>query len=242
MTTQHTNHTNNSLVISYLTLRKSIGILGIIFPVVLVIGSFILINCNEVQHSISSYYHTVMRDIFVAIVFTLGIFLFTYEGYDKKDRIACKLAAIFAIGIALCPTQATTLLTDLPSEDIKSAFAGCSFPSSTTNPLISKLHLIFAALFFLTLTYISIFLFTKSDKQQIGKQKKKRNIVYITCGIIMFGCILSIAIYFLFLDDGFPNLKNYKPVFYLESAALVAFGVSWLTKGEAIFKDAVEES
>jgi hypothetical protein len=28
-----------------------------------------------------------------------------------------------------------------------------------------------------------------------------------------------------------------KPVFWLESIAVVAFGISWLVKGEAIFKD-----
>ena len=34
-------------------------------------------------------------------------------------------------------------------------------------------------------------------------------------------------------------LKAYDPIYWLESIAIVAFGISWLTKGEAILKDEV---
>jgi len=32
-------------------------------------------------------------------------------------------------------------------------------------------------------------------------------------------------------------LERYAPIFWLEGIAVIAFGVSWLTKGEAILKD-----
>jgi len=32
-------------------------------------------------------------------------------------------------------------------------------------------------------------------------------------------------------------LQNFKPVFWLEALSVVSFGVSWLTKGEAILGD-----
>jgi hypothetical protein len=32
-------------------------------------------------------------------------------------------------------------------------------------------------------------------------------------------------------------VERFEPRFWLESIAIVAFGISWLTKGEAILKD-----
>ena len=54
----------------------------------------------------------------------------------------------------------------------------------------------------------------------------------------MLICLTLIAVYMLFLQERYPSLRDLKPVFWLEAAALVAFGISWLTKGETIFKDA----
>ena len=38
--------------------------------------------------SISSYYHSVMRDIFVGSLCAVGTFLISYRGYDKRDNRA----------------------------------------------------------------------------------------------------------------------------------------------------------
>ena len=36
-------------------------------------------------------------------------------------------------------------------------------------------------------------------------------------------------------------LKGYHPIFWLETTAILSFGISWLTKREAILKDQVKE-
>ena len=95
----------NKLVLSYLTVRKLIGILGLLFPLLLILGSFILGHCHSIQQSISNYYHTNMRDVFVGYVCTLSIFLFSYKGYDLTDRIVSALAGIFGLIVALFPTN-----------------------------------------------------------------------------------------------------------------------------------------
>jgi hypothetical protein len=45
----------------------------------------------------------------------------------------------------------------------------------------------------------------------------------------------------IFLYSVIPSLhdkfKSYKPIFWLEFLALEAFGISWLTKGEALLSD-----
>jgi len=57
----------------------------------------------------------------------------------------------------------------------------------------------------------------------------------VACGIVIVACIVLMLVNGFFLDD--TSLEDIKPVFWLESLALWAFEVSWLVKGEALFKD-----
>lgn len=208
-----------SLVVSYLTIRRTIGILGISFPVILVSGSLISGGADHILSSISCYYHTNMRDFFVGMICAVALFLFSYKGYDKRDSIAANLGSLFALGTAFLPTS---------NGD----------PVQGRNPVIGQWHLCFAALFFLVLIYFSLFLFTKTDqgKKPAGK-KRNRNLVYRLCGYSMLFCVILIAVFLTFVDHRYPGLERYNPVFWLESFSLWAFGVSWLTKGEIIWKD-----
>ena len=74
-------------------------------------------------------------------------------------------------------------------------------------------------------------MFTKSDQKEIPKKKQQRNKVYKTCGILMTICVLGIVIAF-FLPSAMAWLGS--PIFWFETGAIWAFGVSWFTKGEAI--------
>lgn len=203
---------DRGLVISYLTLRKIVGILGVSLPVVLAIGAAAIFH-EGIQYSISDYYYTGMGNVFVGMLWAIGIFLLSYKGYERKDDVAGDVACVCAIGVSLFPT---------------------SRPDAPLS-IIGAAHLIFAAALFLTLAYFSLFLFTKTDQAVPTLQKLQRNNVYRVCGIAILGCLLLIAIAAL------PALKGplhpYDPRFWLESIAIVAFGISWLTKGEAILAD-----
>jgi len=214
----------DSLVISYLFLRKSVGVLGFAFPIVLVVGSFLIGRCHDIQGSISDYYHTAMRDVFVGMLCAIALFLFSYNGYDNRDKIAGMLGCLFALGVAFFPTSIDGSI--------------CSVPSSLpVHSIIAKLHFVFATSFFLVLTYFSLFLFTETNKKKPTPQKKKRNSVYVVCGYVMLACIISIALYFFFFEARFPNLATYNPVLWLETLALWAFATSWIIKGELLLKD-----
>ncbi len=200
---------NSRQIISYLTLRKVIGLLGLLFPILLSLGCFALGDCKEIPASISHYYHTNMGDVFVGILFAIGLFLFSYKGYDAIDSIMGTLGCVFALGVALFPTESSI-------------------------EAIRSMHFVSAALLFGVLSYFSLVLFTKTGGDP-SPQKKKRNDVYKACGIIMLLCIVLIGIYFMFLKGS--SIDNYKPVFVLESLSLFAFGFSWLIKGETLWKD-----
>ena len=198
--------------VRYLTLRRVVGILGILFPWLLAIGCPLLSGCTTLAESISAYYGTVVRDLFVGILFVIAWFLFAYRGYEPRDDIAGDLACVFALVVAL-------------------------FPTTSPNPVIRGTHYAGAAALFLVLAYFSIFLFTRT--RETGSEtarKRSRNRVYLACGLIMLVCVACVPLSSTVLSDG--TIAVLKPVFWLESLALSAFGVSWLIKGRTLLQDA----
>jgi uncharacterized membrane protein YkgB len=200
------------MIISFLTLRKAVGILGIALPLILLIAGEAIFQLG-LRTSISSYYHTGMGDVLVGTLFAFGTFLVAYRGYDKRDEIAGILGGIFAVGVALFPT---TLDDKITSPD----------------QIVGILHVVFTAAFFATLIYSSLFLFTLSNKKPPTKEKRRRNAVYRVCGVVMIICIVGIVIGFFFPSIG--TVFGDSLVFWMEALAIWAFGVSWFAKGEAI--------
>jgi hypothetical protein len=65
---------------------------------------------------------------------------------------------------------------------------------------------------------------------------------YRVCGIVMAVCILLMVLYIFLPKATAASLEANHPIFWLEALAILSFGISWLTKGEAILKDQVKES
>ena len=94
----------DSLLISYLSLRKAVGIIGVSLPVVLLLGNWLVFGCTRLEDSISYYYYSGMRGVLVGSLWAIGVFLLSYRGYDTRDQMAGRLACFFALGVALFPT------------------------------------------------------------------------------------------------------------------------------------------
>lgn len=214
------------LVVSYLILRRAIGVLGMAFPFILILTGWLAYGCTDISNSISLFYHSDMRDVVVGILCAIGLFLLLYKGYEK-DYIPSRIAGFCAIGIALFHTH-------IPNAYQTTA---CSITTFDTPSFMPILHVIFAFIFFLTLAYMSYFIFTKSDgNQPMTTQKVKRNRIYKIAGIIIVVCMLLILVYHQLVKNN-TDLYQYKIAFWLETIMLVAFGLSWITKGEMIYKD-----
>ncbi len=202
---------DQGLVLAYVTLRKFIGFLGAALPFLVYLGGLIVFQTG-IQGSISDYYYTPMRDVFVGTLCAIGVFLFAYEGYARADMIAAKFAGLFAVSTALFPTA----------------------PAPR-----GAVHFVFATLFFATLIYFSGFLFTKTNtdlsQPPANSRKIQRNRAYRACAAIMFICIIVAGIYSLVPSFGASlPIGTYHPIFWLEAIADLAFGVSWAIKGEAL--------
>jgi hypothetical protein len=213
---------DNTLSLSYIVLRRIIGILGILLPFFCILGAFLFAGLPA-QHSISFYYHTNMQDFFVGLMFCTGIFLLSYSGYETADRIITVISGVTAISVAFFPCLEDS--DKLIQTGIFRIPAGIS----------DKIHFISAAVLFLALAINSLFLFTKSNKEkgQLGRNKRRRNIIYIVCGFVMIGALLTLLICSIAME----NIKQTSIVLILETVLLLAFGISWLVKGETLFAD-----
>ncbi len=200
---------------SYLSLRKAVGWIGILLPFVLVSGHVVLFGGDRLLSNLSVYYHTGMRDLFVGAICAITLFLFFYKGYDRWDNIAANLAGFFALGIAFFPT-----VKEGPWD------------------WVAKIHFYSAACFFVILALMSLFLFTRGEKRPTGR-KLKRNIIYRVCGIVMLASLAATEIFFLFFDE---NHEESMFVLITETVTLIAFGVSWLTKGGTLYPDKIKSA
>lgn len=228
---KNTANSPENQIISYLKLRKSIGWLGILLPFVLLIGNFLIFIFEDsgnpvsaVQSSISDYYYTRMGVIFVGILCAVALFLFCYIGDNKIDSMLSNLAGGSALGVVLFPTS------ENPDK-----YANWYGPTGGIN--VEIIHLLFAASFFLILAYMSYFIFTASENRRNSDLMHRRNKLYRVCGLIIAISLLLMAIDVILPNDIIGWLNRYKPIYVLETFALIAFGISWLVKGEFLLKE-----
>lgn len=203
----------DNLVISHMTLRKVLGFLGLLFPVILF--STGLFSNSTILISLSAYHWSNAGIIFSSFLIAFGVFLLSYKGYDRMDELITSVSGISMIGTAVFPT-----------------FGGSLYLFSFLNPITNfVLHFVFATIAFTSLGVMSYFQFTKTSGN-MTKEKQKRNIVYKACGIVIFASIaLMIPVKF------FGLFEQIRLFLVLEALVVIAFGFSWLVKGEAIFKD-----
>lgn len=216
---------------SYYSIRKLIGILGMALPFAIYFGF------GELLASISHYYYASSAVFFIAILSAFGLLLISYRGYKRNpdtewlsDNLITHIGGFAALLVVLIPTSCLG-----SGNGVIDAYCGSSnFPLyGHCNKHLATVHLLSAGLFFFTMGYMSIFRFTKGYD---CLEKRRKNRIYRTCGIIMWSSIgLLLVEKVLSFIISFP----FYTTFLFETVAILAFGISWLVKGEAI-KDIVE--
>ena len=157
-----------------------------------------------------------MGEVVVGFHTAIAILLIVYRGYDWRDNLACAIAGLAALTVAMFPCGREGSDSMVFSQQL--------YPEWT-----EKVHYTAAAIFFLSLAFISYFLFT-IHKNKITKMKSQRDRIHKACGILIV--IAMVVIYFI------PETwSDYSPMFWLEWFALAAFAVSWFVKGETILKN-----
>ena len=158
--------------------------------------------------SISESYHKdgLARDVFVGSLLAIAAFLASYNGYDKPQMFAAKIAALAAIGIALFP---------------------CLCPGSD-HPRSSWIHGFSAVVMFLILAYFCITFYKRAKPKKDRHPKSRlRCLIYAACCSAIVFSILILGIDGVF--DNFIKNEITNLTFIFEAVGLVAFGVAWLT-------------
>ncbi|WP_200911865.1 hypothetical protein [Pedobacter sp. Hv1] len=213
------------------TLRRLIGILGMALPLLLWWFLSITSHYNIVLESISHYYYTRAGSIFTIIISLMAIFLIVYKGKDPVDFYLSFAAGIFALCVLLFPTS-----------NITETCCQTNFEYSVTFIQPSKFrhnfHYISAGIFLGCLAYMSLFIFTRSSIKKIkdrGRTKNISNGIYICCGIMMLIAMSIIFSGFLgWIDEAYYTKHHL--TYWMEVVAVEFFGLSWLVKGQTIFK------
>ncbi len=196
---------------TYINLRIGLMWLAIALPLMLWISGFFE-GRLEPYGSMSAYYFTPMRNLFVGVLFSIGSFLFLYKGFSNWENHALNLAGLFAIGIALLPTMPPP---------------GLEKPDEFISP---RMHGICAVLFFFTIAYVCVFrskdtLHLMSDEKLVTRYRR----IYKTLGTLMVLLPLLAAGLVFGLQMNLDPEQKYI-VFIVELVAVWVFGTYWLTK------------
>ncbi len=202
---------------NYQLQRLLIGVFGLILPTFLLLRS-----CSDLI-SISHAYHSLARDMLVAVLASTGALMLPYQGAKGEDRLefwTAKVCGVCSIIVALFPASCPLL-----GERTFSCFRDdvCDF---TNQPV----HFGAATLLFLGLL-ILCWIFRKRAKNKTDKSKAKlRARIYELC---MAGIIAGFAL--LGLDYAGIHLLGPSTFLWAEALMLASFSLAWLTASQLVF-------
>ena len=209
-------HARNPAVLSYRALRRAVGWIAVGLPATLLLYSLSFPGAHGVPSSISAYYYTPMRDLYVGCLCAIAFFNLCARGYDWRDEAAGVLSAVSALGMAFCPTWPP-------------------WPAGPFAQRMSELHNVFAAIFFATLAIMCLFLFRlTAANRPLTRAKRRRNAIFLVCGLVMVAC--GVVDFFCHRMSPIPQWGPVGSIFCCEFVALEAFGVAWLVKGKTFRK------
>jgi hypothetical protein len=211
------------LVMSYLLMRLLIGVIAVLLPAVLILVNWAI--GHGFQPSLSGYYYTPMRNIFVGSLCAIGVFLVSYYGYDLSDRLITDGAGLCVVLVSLFPTTP-------------------GYQPTPGQVVIGDFHLGFALVVFVLLAVMA-FRFAKRKptppglsfwqqvKYAFGFTPKGDSlrppwatVTYRVCGVVILICVSLIY--------PLANTATYS-LLVLETIMLESFGISWFVKGRKIF-------
>lgn len=205
---------------SYLIMRIVVGALGIALPFLLVLVDGIWLDGDPFPRtSLSSYYYSGVRELFVGALSAIGIFLVTYKVAESSlDNTLSLLAGAAVVVVALFPTAR--------SED---AVALTPMQDRLGESVVETIHFVAAAVFIGSLAVISYF-FGKREGARPPLEGKRRSRRFWR--LYHWACAGAIVLALLFI--AVTELSGSGPrnsLLYGEAVAVLAFGASWLWKG-----------
>ena len=211
------NRDTSRYVRSYLIMRVFIGSLAIALPFMLVLGDGIGFGADPFPRgSLSSYFFSGTREIFVGTLCATAVFLITYKVAERNlDNTLSVLAGIAVLAVAMFPTNPPRNADLTPLQE------------RLGESVVATIHYISAATFIGSLAVISYF-FGKREGRRPPREGKRSPEFWKRYHQLCAAAIAA-AIAWIILTElagGVP-----RGLLYGEIVAVVAFGLSWLMKG-----------
>jgi hypothetical protein len=188
--------------LSYRNMRAIIGYVGLTLPVVLLLAGLV---DGHIETSLSAYYYTKLGDFFTGALCVIGIFLVSYRLTSWAiDNIVTTLAGVSALGVA---------------------FFHCAPQHATLSQLrLADVHLTCAAVLFILLGAISLFIFPRD----VLPSQKWRAKWYMAFGALIWLSIILMPT----LNWLAGSFYDHDHVFFiLETVCVMAFAASFILKG-----------
>ena len=225
MSSLSTARTADPLYLSaYLLMRTLVGLLGVALPLVLIAGDLWVVDGDpSVRGSLSAYYHSGMRDLFVGTLCATGIFLIAYQVFRHRwENLLTTVAGFAAFGVALFPTglpperetELTPLQRQLGEGPTMAVHFACAFA-------------------FIALLAVICCVFARRDGQRDDREGGRYN--EPRWAAFHYGCaaVIALAVVFIVVTKVTHRFDRHS-LFVGETVAVFSFGASWLSKGREL--------
>ena len=203
---------------SFLILRILVGLLGVALPFVLVLLDKIVFDGSPFPRgSLSAYYYSGMREVFVGTLSAIGVFLIAYKVAERNlDNTLSVVAGISALVIPVFPTQRPSHSGPLtPLQDL----LGESF--------VKEVHFTASVVFLVSLTLMSFF-FGRREGARVHRPSKRSprfwQWFHWACAGVMAAALVWMGVTAIVGGPSRSTLIG-------QAVAAWAFGASWLMKG-----------
>ena len=192
------------IVETYFVLRMVIAGGAIVLPPALLVWALLDWRV-AMMDSLSAFYFTPARSLFVGTLVAIGVALVAYRGYTRGENLLLNAAGVLAVVVALVPT------------------ADPAMPGDALT-LTSVIHAVAAVAFFV-LAALSIFFYGQETLDSVRDPRARRSyrVVYRTLAVLVL-VFPAKALIVAWLVESSAAL------FAVEAAALYAFAAFWLVK------------
>jgi hypothetical protein len=190
---------------TYHSLRVAILALGLLLPPALWVGG-LRRDGIHLQDSMSAYYYTGMRDVFVGSLWAVGVALIAYKGFSNVENRVLSVGGVLAVGVALFPTTA-------PGE-----------PSSA----VAVVHTVAALSFFACLAYVAIA--RAADTLLLVRDARLANTLRRWYRILGAAMLASPLLALILAVAVRPPEGSLRAIFFLEAVGVWVFAAYWSVK------------
>lgn len=233
-------------------LRCGVGVIGILLPIALILGNWIVDWKVSWPSSMSGSYYTHTRNVFVGLLCALGVFLIFYWPTLRQGLFTC-FAGVCALLVAFAPTAPAA--PPAPKTPTKPPKVPTKPPKVPTEPawinylhhsaaggLIFTLGLFCLVIFFAQYQHVlkgkevvahlkawprSFKLWWRSAVDSLRQHPLSRSSLYIICGLLIL-VAGALALYTGVWPAEAGWSAGWSSLYVFETVAVWAFGVAWI--------------